>query len=150
MFDWALEGQEGKSIVLPDSDLNVLLEKATEFPTDTPETASLKLNQYLGDDPIPVAVFKIHSGKSEPVTHMALGNLPMVPNVIPSADPSIKTSQAPLAAIDYMVTPTLDPKTNGRFGQIDVLAGPDEALYYRVFGRGKGGRQGRAPRVRAA
>ena len=41
-----------------------------------------------------------------------------------------------------MVTPTLDPKTNGRFGQIDVLAGPDEALYYRVFGRGKEGSKG--------
>ena len=26
------------------------------------------LNQYLGDDPIPVAVFKIQAGKSEPVT----------------------------------------------------------------------------------
>ena len=41
-----------------------------------------------------------------------------------------------------MVTPTLDPKTNGRFGQIDVLAGPDEALYYRVFGRAKEGTKG--------
>ena len=48
-----------------------------------------------------------------------------------------------------MVTPTLDPKTNGRFGQIEVLAGPDDALYYRVFGRGKE-RQRRAPRRRAA
>lgn len=73
---------------------------------------------------------------------MALANLPMVPNVIPSADPSIKSLQPPLAAIHYMVTPTLDPKTNGRFGQIDVLAGPDEALYYRVFGRGKEGSKG--------
>jgi hypothetical protein len=44
-----------------------------------------------------------------------------------------------LAAIHYMVTPVLDPKTNGRFGQIDVLAGPDHALSYRVFGRGKDG-----------
>ena len=70
---------------------------------------------------------------------MTLGNLPMVPNVIPSRDASNNSSQTPLAAIHYMVTPTLDPKTNGRFGQIDVLAGPDEVLYYRVFGRGKEG-----------
>jgi hypothetical protein len=41
-----------------------------------------------------------------------------------------------------MVSPTLDPKTNGRFGQIDILAGPDDALYYRVFGRGKEGGKG--------
>ena len=39
-----------------------------------------------------------------------------------------------------MLAPTLDPKTNGRFGQIEVLAGPDESLYYRVFGRGKEGK----------
>ena len=68
---------------------------------------------------------------------MALANLPMVPNVMPSSGPSVKAPPAPLATIHYMVTPTLDPKTNGRFGQIDILAGPDEALYYRVFGRGK-------------
>ncbi len=142
IFDWVLEGQEGKSIVLPDSDLHVLLEKATEFPTDTPETAELKLNDYLGDDPVPVVMFKVRSGESEPVTHMVLGNLPMVPNVIPSSDPSIKTQKTPLVAIDYTVTPTLDPKINGRFGQIDVLAGPGEALYYRVFGRGKAGGKG--------
>jgi hypothetical protein len=139
-FDWILDGQEGKAITLPDSDLNVQLEKATEFPTDNPETASL--SQYLGDDPVPVAVFKIQSGKDEPVTHMTLGNLPMVPNVIPSADRQAKTSHAPLAAISYIVTPTLDPKVNGRFGQIDVLAGPDDSLYYRVFGRGKEGGKG--------
>ena len=41
-----------------------------------------------------------------------------------------------------MVTPTLDPKTNGRFGQIEILAGPDQSLYYRVFGRGKEGGKG--------
>ena len=39
-----------------------------------------------------------------------------------------------------MVPPELDPKTNGRFGQIEVLAGPDRSLYYRVFGRGKDGK----------
>ena len=72
VFDWALEGQEGKSIVLPDSDLTVKLEKATEIPTDTPETASL--NQYLGDDPVPIASSRSSSGTNEPVLHMVLGN----------------------------------------------------------------------------
>jgi hypothetical protein len=57
--------------------------------------------------------------------------------VIPPADGSAKTPQRPLVSIHYTLTPTLDPKTNGRFGQIEVLAGPGEALYYRVFGRGK-------------
>ncbi len=126
--------------MLPESDLTVVLEKATEFPTDSPEMASFV--HYLGEDPIPVAIFKIQAGKGEPVTHMTLGNLPMVPNVMPSADPARATSRTALAAINYMVTPTVDPKINGRFGQIDVLAGPDEALYYRVFGRGKEGGKG--------
>jgi ResB-like family len=139
-FDWPLEGQEGKSIVLPDSDLNVQLEKATEFPTDNPETASF--SRYLGEDPVPVAIFNIHSGKNAPVPHMTLGNLPMVPNVMPSTAAPGKTPPAALAAINYMVTPTIDPKINRRFGQIDVLAGPDGSLYYRVFGRAKEGGKG--------
>ncbi len=139
-FDWVLDGQEGKSIVLPDSDLTVKLEKMIEIPTDTRETALL--NQYLGDDPVPVASFQIQAGTNEPVLHMVLGNVPMVPNVIPTAKTSSSPAPAPLAAIHYMITPTLDPKTNGRFGQIDVLAGPDDALYYRIFGRSKEGGKG--------
>ena len=33
VFDWALDGQEGKSVALPESDLTVTLSQATEFPT---------------------------------------------------------------------------------------------------------------------
>ena len=135
VFDWALDGQEGKSIALPDSDLAVTLSQATEFPT-----SGTGLERILGDDPIPIAMFKIHSGKSEPVTHMALANLPMVPNVIPPVGP-IRQEPRRAAGVDPLHgAPTLDPKTNGRFGQIEVLAGPDDALYYRVFGRGKEGK----------
>jgi hypothetical protein len=57
--------------------------------------------------------------------------------VIPPADGSAKAPSRPLASINYMVPPKLDPKLNGRFGQIEVLAGPDKSLYYRVYGRGK-------------
>ena len=106
---------------------------------------------YLGEDPIPIAVFKIQSGKGEPVTHMALANLPMVPNVMPPADPTIaKAPRTPLAAINYMITPTLDPKINGRFGQIEVLAGPGRGALLPRFRPGKRERQGRASRCRAA
>jgi hypothetical protein len=133
-FDWALEGQTGKSVMLPESDLTVTLTEVLEFPTET-----RGLNRILGEDPIPIAMFKIQRGTAEPVTHMAMANLPMVPNVIPSADGSSTGSKPPLAAIHYMINPVLDPKTNGRFGQIDVLAGPDRALSYRVYGRGKDG-----------
>ena len=34
VFDWALDGQEGKSVGLPESDLTVTLSQATEFPTE--------------------------------------------------------------------------------------------------------------------
>jgi hypothetical protein len=132
-YDWPLAGQQGKSVTLPESDLKVTLNETTDFPTHTGG-----LDRVLGEDSIPIALFKIQSGQAEPVTHMALANLPMVPNVIPSAEHPDQPRPAALAEIHYMVFPALDPKTNGRFGQIDILAGPDQSLYYRVFGRGKG------------
>ncbi len=135
VFDWVLEGQDGKSVALPDSDLKVTLRETANFPT---HTEAYELDRVLGEDPIPTAVFGIQSGGGEPVTHMALANLPMVPNVMPSADEEQpKTPRLPLAAIHYMVAPTVNPKVNGRFGQIEVLATAKGALYYRVFGRGK-------------
>ena len=62
--------------------------------------------------------------------------MPMVPNLIPPRDETTRAMEQPLAAIHYMA-PLVDPETNGRFGQIEILAGPGDALYYRVFGRGK-------------
>ncbi len=132
IFDWPLDGQSEKAVTLPESDLVVTLAELQEFPT-----ANSGLDRILGEDQIPVAIFKIQSGKEAPVTHMALANLPMVPNVIPSMDGSDKAPPRPLASVHYMVAPILDAKINGRFGQIEILAGPDERLYYRVYGRGK-------------
>jgi hypothetical protein len=133
VFDWTLEGQQGKSVSLPESDLSVTLTEIIQMPTQESGLA-----RVLGDDPLAIAVFKITRGSGEPVSHMALANLPMVPNTMPSQDPTTPPKPA-LASIHYLVTPVVDSKTNGRFGQIDVLAGPDHALSYRVFGRGKDG-----------
>jgi hypothetical protein len=132
VFDWALQGQHGQSVVLPESDLAVTLSEIVPFPTET-----RGLDRILGEDPIPIALFKIRQGQGEPTTYMALANLPMAPNLIPSQDQASAAAANPLAVIHYMVTPVLDPKSNGRFGQIDILAGPDHKLSYRVFGRGK-------------
>jgi ResB-like family len=141
VFDWPLDGQDGKSVALPDSDLTVTLTEAVEFPTQTGG-----LDRFLGDDAIPIALFKIQKGSDEPVTHMAMANLPQVPNVIPSHERPDALVKPALATIHYMVQPSLDPKSNGRFGQIDVLAiqdgahsGRSQALFYRVYGRGKEG-----------
>lgn len=132
VFDLALEGQEGKSVPLPDSDLMVKVEKVADFPA-----GEGGLTRVLGEASIPVGMFQVTKGKGTPVEHFAMASLPMVPNVMPNPrEPGAKPS-APLVSIHLMILPDLDPKTNGKFGQIDVLAGPDRSLYYRVFGRGK-------------
>ena len=135
VFDLALEGQEGKSVSLPDSDLTVKVEKVADFPT-----TEGGLFRILGEASIPVGMFQIQKGSEPPVEHYAMASLPMVPNVMPNPrDPEAKPAQ-PLVSIHLMVVPQLDPKTNGKFGQIEILAGPDQSLYYRVFGRGKEGK----------
>ncbi|MGP0067774.1 MAG: cytochrome c biogenesis protein ResB, partial [Isosphaeraceae bacterium] len=132
VFDWALDGQQGKSVTLPESDLTAALTEIITMPTQ-----ESGLSRVLGDDPLPIAVFKITRAGGEAITHYALANLPMVPNTMPSQEEPAALAKPPLASIHYMLTPTLDPRTNGRFGQIDILAGPDHRLSYRVFGRGK-------------
>ncbi len=135
VFDLDLEGKEDKTISLPDSDLTVKVEKVSEFPT-----AEAGLFQLLGEASIPVGMFEVSKGKEPPVQHFAMASLPMVPNVMPNPrEPSAKPPQ-PLVSIHLMSIPELDPKKNGKFGQIEVLAGPDQKLHYRVFGRGKDGK----------
>jgi ResB-like family len=135
LFDLALDGQEGKTVALPDSDLTVKVEKLTGFPT-----AEAGLLRILGEPSIPVGMFQVSKAGGPEVQHFAMASLPMVPNVMPnSREPDAKRPE-PLVSINMIVVPRLDPKANGRFGQIEVLAGPDRSLYYRVFGRGKDGR----------
>ena len=135
VFDLSLEGQEGKSLPLPESDLTVKVEKVADFPA-----SEGGLSRVLGESAIPVGMFQVSKGQGAPVEHFAMASLPMVPNVMPNPrEPGAKPSP-PLVSIHLMIVPDLDPRTNGKFGQIDVLAGPDRSLYYRVFGRGKEGK----------
>ena len=129
VFDWALDGQEGKSVALPESDLTVTLSRSGRV-SDVRHRA----RAVLGEDSIPIAVFKIQSGKDEPVTHMALANLPMVPNVIPPVGPGRQKPRRVRWRRSTTWWPRRStPRLNGRFGQIEVLAGPDEvALLPRV------------------
>lgn len=129
----APEEKTEKSITLPDSDLTVTLRSVSEFPT----RGEPLLARAAGRSGMLVALFKIKKGDGEPIDHYAMASLPMVPNVIPSASDGDAGPKAPLASINYIVPPVLDPKVNGKFGQIEVLAGPDGKLHYRVFGRGK-------------
>ena len=135
VHDLALEGQEGKTVGLPGSDLKVTLEKVGGL-----STHEAGLSRVLGHEDITLGMFEVRKGDGPPIKHVAMGSMPMVPNVMPNPrEPEAKPPQ-PLVSIHLMILPNLDPKTTSRMGQIEVLAGPDGTLYYRVFGRGKEGK----------
>ncbi|MDG3002692.1 cytochrome c biogenesis protein ResB [Paludisphaera mucosa] len=135
VFDFVLDTPADKKVPLPDSDLTVSLQKLAHFPT-----GEAGLAKVVGEESIPIAVFDVGKGEGSVVEHVAMGAMPMFPNVIPR--PAVDGGKPPeaLAAVHLMIPPDLDPKTSGRFGQVDVLAGPDQKLYYRVFGRAKDGK----------
>ena len=133
--DWPLDGQDGKSTTLPDSDLSVKFIDLVSFPA-----AEAGLGEMLGSPTIPIAEFEVKKGESAPVKHFGLAGLPMFPNVIPSAKDQGGVPPKPLVSINYDPAPTLDQKTNGRFGVIEVVGTPDGSLFYRVYGRGEVGK----------
>ena len=133
-YDWRLDDQAGKTVVLPDSDLSVTFEEVVSFPL-----AGAGIDRSLGESTIPLAQFKVRKGDEEAVPHYGWASLPMFPNVIPSQRDKGGKPQEALVAINYFLPPTVDPKTNGRFGVVEVLGTPDGSLYYRVFGRGEQG-----------
>ena len=107
------------------------------------------LDRVLGDDSIPIAVFKIQSGKDEPITHMALANLPMVPNVIPPAG-RVRESPAASAGVDPLHG---DPDARPQDQRpLRPDRGPGRSRRRALLPRLRPGqgRQGRAPRRRAA
>jgi len=132
-YEWRLDGQAGKPLLLPDSDLTVTFEEVIDFPL-----AGSGFGQGLGETSIPLAHFKVvHDGESVP--HYGWASLPMFPNVIPSQTAKNGKPQEALIGINYYLPPAVDPKTNGLFGVVEVLGTPDGSLYYRVFGRGENG-----------
>ncbi|WP_422930827.1 cytochrome c biogenesis protein ResB [Singulisphaera sp. PoT] len=130
-YDWKLQDQKSKSVSLPDSDLKITYEGNAELPIDR-----MGMEGVLGEATLTVANFRIQKGAGTPVMHHAWGLLPMGPNVIPRED---DPNPKPLVGINYFVPPEVNPKTNGRFGLIEVMGTPDGSLYYRVFGRGDNG-----------
>ncbi len=133
-YEWPLEGQSGKPVVLPDSDLTITFEDVVSFPL-----AGTGLGGGLGESSIPLAQFRVRQGQGPEVLHYGWASLPMFPNVIPNqTGPDGKPQQA-LVAINYYLPPAIDPKGNGLFGVVEVLGTKDGSLYYRVFGRGEQG-----------
>lgn len=136
-FDWPLDDKVGKSVALPDSDLTVKMLSLKSFPA-----AEAGLGETLGEASIPMAYFAVSAGGKEPVEHLALASLPMAPNQIPERTEKGEAAAPPkpLVGIHYYLPPALDPKSNGRFGLVEVLGTADGKLYYRVFGRGEAGK----------
>lgn len=134
-YDWLLDGQSGKTVTLPDSALSVKFLDVVGFPA-----AENGLAETLGEATVPIAEFEVSDGGKPPVKHFALSGLPMFPNVIPSARPEGGPPAQALLAVSYYLPPALDPKSNGRFGLVEVLGTPEGQVYYRVFGRGEGGK----------
>jgi hypothetical protein len=133
--EWRLDGQAGKPLRLPESDLTVTFEDVMDFPL-----SAAGFDAGLGDSTIPLAQFKVRKGEGEEVPHYGWASLPMFPNVIPNQRDKDGHTQRALVAINYYLPPALDPKTNGRFGVVEVLGTAEGSLYYRVFGRGEQGR----------
>jgi hypothetical protein len=129
-----LDGQAGKPVVLPESDLTVTFEGISQF-----DPRELGLAGRLGDAEIPFAQFRVRKGDGPEVLHYGWATLPMFPSVIPSQGGDDGAPQRALVAIDYYLPPVVDPKTNGLFGVIEVMGTPQGSLYYRVFGRGEQG-----------
>jgi hypothetical protein len=142
VYDWKLDGQDDRTVELPDSDLTVRYTGSADIPTEGTTLGRALGDLYRGPEgetTVPVANFKVRKGSGPEVVHHGWAMLPMLPNVIPSEN---RTAE-PLVAIEYYLPPVLDPKANGKFGVVEILGTPKGTLHYRVFGRPEAG-QGRA------
>jgi hypothetical protein len=138
VYDWKLDGEAGKTVALPDSDLSVKFLDLIAFPA-----AEAGLSRTLGASTVPIAEFEVSQSVAAPVKHFALAGLPMFPNVIPSQsqDPSKPAPPPkPLVSVNYDLPPLLDARGNGRFGVVEVLGTPDGSVYHRVWGRPEAGK----------
>src|SRR5262249_39995133 len=70
-YDWALDDQVGKSVVLPDSDLSVKFLEIKLFPA-----GEAGLAETLGESTVPIAEFDVSQGEKAPVRHLAFASVP--------------------------------------------------------------------------
>ena len=143
-FDWTIDEQEGKSIMLPDSDLTVTLVEATSFrPAQGDWTNSLERTRSRS----PFSRFKREerAGHSHGACQSADGT--QRDSVGRPFDQGLKPRWRRFITWSRRRS---TPRRTGGSARSTFSPGPDEALYYRVFGRGKEGEQGRGSRFRAA
>src|SRR5262249_10869955 len=113
---WPLDGQEGKSIDLPNSDLHATLRRVA------------------GREGLYIAEFHVRRGDGPELVHYGWSNLPMVPSLIPGKSAPEGKEEDPnaqqLARIAFFY-----PQPAGMMGTIEVAGLPDGSLYYRTFDR---------------
>ena len=132
-----LDGQAGKSVTLPDSDLTVTFAGRGRASRSPRPGSGGRWASRRSRSP----QFKVRQGGGPEVDHYGWASLPMFPNVIPSqAGPKARRTRRPSWRSTTICPPRSTPRPNGRFGVVEVLGTPDGSLYYRVFGRGEQGR----------
>jgi hypothetical protein len=123
-YDWALDGQAGKSVALPESDLSVRFIETRQMGEEGGDFTQL----VVGEPTLHTAVFEVREGSGPEIKHTAWAFLPQLPNVLPGHFGS--KDEKELVRISYF-RPALD----GGFGLIEILGTPKGQLYYRVIGR---------------
>jgi hypothetical protein len=134
VYVWDLDEKSiGKSVTLPDSDLEVTFAKTGEIPLGDDTHAADSMMAAIGEAEIHIAEFNVKKGADAPVQHYGWASLPLIPSVIPTkANPDGKE----LVHIAYFRPPHISQVAlQGRSGQLDVLGTADGKLYYRAFGR---------------
>ena len=117
-------------IALEDSDLTAAFAGTTHTPVPDAATAE-RLGGMLD-----IVSFNIKKGDGPAIKHSGLAGLPNTPNIIPDRERGEAPTPEPLVRLDYFHGPVVDPKVNGLFGAIEVMASPEGKLAYRVFERG--------------
>ncbi len=131
-YDWALSGQEDKTVTLPESDLAVHLERIVALP-------GREMLREVGEEEVAMAEFQVTQGQGPAVKYIALASMPNLPNMFPGQDKNAPRHEKPLLQINYFLPPVLGANAGGMMGLVDVLATKEGAFYYRVFRRGAPG-----------
>ena len=136
-YDWPVDRNEQKTVTLPESDLAVTFTGIKML-----DPRELRVHRQLGVTPRPLAYFEVRQGDGAAMQFIGWPNLPMIPNSSPTERNEGRPADKPQIQINFVNPPIVDPKVNGLFGVVELLAAPEGALYYRVYGRARNGGRG--------
>jgi hypothetical protein len=135
-YTWVIpQDAQGRSFALPDSNLKVtFVERVSE--TLGSEGGAGPLGAFTDDQGILHAVkLRLEREGGEARDHLAWSSLPLVPSDIKAAESGVDPSGAQVRVVYYRPPDVSRVALQGRSAVIEIAAGPDEKLYYRVFNR---------------